>query len=150
MIVHEIDVNFSFVKDNNDKWNTMEPREVHWALLAATKYWQWHKFNNNLTYTDVLAINEELRNVDLVWLHPISDFLLVHMAHEDVPLLELHHESLEDFLYCLAFGISRPDDAHAGEIQNDLSAVFIFVVLQTKRKERMNVQIDSRLVEQFR
>lgn len=68
------------------------------------------------TYTDVLAIDKELRNIDFIWLHPISDFLLVHMAHEDVSLLELNHESLEDLLDSLAFGVGGPHDAHAGEV----------------------------------
>lgn len=87
-----------------------------------------------MTYSNVLAIDEQLRHIDLVRLHPVSDFLLVHMAHEDVALLELHHEGLEDFLDCLAFGVGRAHDAHAGKVQNDLAAVFVFVVLRKKGK----------------
>lgn len=97
-----------------------------------------------VTYTNVLAIDEELRNIDFVRLHPFSDFLLVHMAHEHVPLLELHHECLEDFLHSLAFGVGGSDDAHAGEVQNDFSAVFLFVVL---RKKKTKSKINSRLVK---
>lgn len=54
----------------------------------------------------------------------------MNMAHEDVTFLELHHESFQDFLHSLAFGVSGPDDAHASEVHDDLSAVFVFVILK--------------------
>lgn len=82
-----------------------------------------------------MAVDEQLRNIDVVRLHPIPDFLLMEMAHEDITFLELHHESLQDLLHRLAFGISGSDDAHAGQVHDDLAAVFVFVILGKKRKE---------------
>lgn len=65
----------------------------------------------------------------------MRDAVITYGAHEDIPLLVLHHQRVEDLLDGLAFGVRRPDDAHAGGVQHDLAAVFVFVVLPKFKHE---------------
>lgn len=87
-----------------------------------------------ITYTNVLSINKDLRNINLVRFHPIANLLLVNLAHEHVALLELHHQRVQNFLHQLTLGVSGPDHSHARQIHDDFATVFVFVVLETEQR----------------
>lgn len=89
-----------------------------------------------IAYADILSIDEQLWYINNIHLHPISNFLLMNMTHEDIALLKLHHQRVEDLLHRLAFRVRGPNDAHAGRVENDFATVFLFVVLRRHREKR--------------
>lgn len=113
-----------------------------WSCLSDSSYLRLGRTPNNLkliftseTYTNILAINEKLRHVDRVHLHSISDLLLMHVAHEDISLLELHHQRVENLFNGLTFCVRGSYDSHACRVEDNLAAVFLFVILQKRKVE---------------
>lgn len=80
-----------------------------------------------------MAVHVQLRNENVIGLHPVADLLLVLDAHEDVALLELDEQRAQDLLHVGALGVRVPHDAHAGRVQHHLAGVLFLVALRTER-----------------
>lgn len=87
------------------------------------------------THPDILSVDKQLRHLNVVVLHAVSNVLLVCEAHKNVSLLEFHHERPEDLLHRLTFRICRAHDAHAGGVEHNLAAVSLFVVLKATKSD---------------
>lgn len=77
-----------------------------------------------------MAVHVQLRNENVIGLHPVTDLLLALDAHENVTLLEFHEQRSQDLFDIGAFGVGLSDDAHAGRVEHHFAGVLFLVALQ--------------------
>lgn len=85
-----------------------------------------------LSYPEMPSLDEELRHLHPLAVHPLSDLVLEGAVHEDVPLLELHHQRLQDLAHLPAPLRSSAHDAHRRRVEHDAAGLFLVVIALKK------------------
>lgn len=93
------------------------------------------------THPDVMAVDVQLRNQNVIRLHPVADLLLIVDAHEHVTLLEFHEQRAQDLFDVGAFGVRLPDDAHAGRVEHHFAGVLLLVALRKTKDEESYIHV---------
>lgn len=90
----------------------------------------------------MLPLDEHLRHLNGLALHPVLDLLLVVAAHEHIPLLEFHQQRPQDLLDVCALGVRFPHNAHTGRVDHHLAGVlFLVVLLEEEKKRRKEIRL---------
>lgn len=84
------------------------------------------------TYPDVMTLDVQLRDNDLLRVHPLLDLGLDFAAHEHVLLLELDEMSAKDLSYLQASVRRLPYDAHRSRVHDDFAGLLLLPSLKEK------------------